>query len=199
MSELASAIAQILIGAYHLLMTKRKSVVTIFIRTLVALAILYGGSAKATEEETLPTDPSVKVSSSNVAAAKQLQADIRNINSKLKDPTKQRFTDVSDAVQKYIPTGSTLNDAEALMLALDCKPPLRQGLGQSAPKGWRLPACTAIVTVKPDESRSLNALIALPGRFLQGHWLTIEADAVGSDRQVTTVKATIDIRTLADL
>jgi hypothetical protein len=180
-------------------MTKRKSAVPIFMRTAAALAILYSTSAMATEEEMLPTSPSVKVSSANVATAERLRVDMRAINSKLKDPTKQRFTDVSDAVEKFIPTGSTLNDAEALLLAMDCKPPLRQGLGQPAPKGWRLPACTAVVTVKPDNSRSLNALMALPGRFLQGHWLTINAEAVGIDRQIIAVKAAIDITTLADL
>ena len=199
MAEIASAFAQMSLGAYHLSMTKRKSVAPIFKLTAITLAIVYSVSAMGTEEETLPTVPSVKVSSSDLAAAKQLQVDMRSINSKLTDPAKQKITDVSDAVQKYIPTGSNLSDAEALMLAMDCKPPLRQGLGQSAPKGWRLPACTAVVTVNPDNSRSLSALIALPGRFLQGHWLTIDAEAVGTDRQITSVKATIDIRTPADL
>jgi hypothetical protein len=198
-ADLASAFAQTSLAAYHLSMTKRKSVVPIFMRTAITLAILYSVSAMGTEEETLPTDPSVKVSSSDLAAAKQLQVDIRSINSKLTDPAKQKITDVSDAVQKYIPTGSTLSHAEALMLAMDCKPPLRRGLGQSAPKGWRLPACTAVVTVNPDKSRSLSARIALPGRFLQGHWLTIDAEAVGTDRQIASVKATIDIRTPAIL
>lgn len=154
----------------------------------------------ATEAETLPTDPSVNVSPSTLAAAKQLQVDIRRINSKLTDPRKQRFTDVSKAVEKYIPIGSTIDDAEALMLAMGCKPPLRQGLGESAPRGYRRPPCTSTgITVKPDKSESVEALIELPGRFLQGHWLTIDAQATRADRRITSVQATIDIRTLGDL
>jgi DNA-binding beta-propeller fold protein YncE len=167
-------------------------------RTAVTLVFLCSASAVAAEEETLPTDPSVKVSSSSRAAAKQLQVDIRSINSKLTDPRKQRFTDVSETVQKYIPTGSTLDAAEALMLAMGCKPPLRFGVGQSPPHGYRRPSCTAIVTVKPDKSQSLGAQLELPGGFLQGHWLSIDAQATGTDRRITSVNATIDIRTVDD-
>jgi hypothetical protein len=78
----------------------------------------------ATEAQTLPTDPSVNVPPSTLAAAKQLQVDMRGINSKLTDPRKQRSTDVSKAVEKYIPIGSPIEDAEALILAMGCKPPL---------------------------------------------------------------------------
>jgi hypothetical protein len=151
----------------------------------------------AAEEKMLPTDPSVRVSSSSLAAAKQLQVDIRSINSKLTDRRKQRFTDVSETVQKYIPTGSTLGAAEALMLAMGCKPPLRLGVGQSPPHGYRRPSCTAIVTVKPDNSQLLGAQLELHGGFLQGHWLSIDAQATGTE--ITSVKATIDIRTVGEL
>jgi hypothetical protein len=172
----------------------------IFISTAVALVLLGSASARAgTEEETLQTDPLVKVSSSILAAAKQLRVDIGRINSKLRDPRKQRFTDVSEAVEKYIPIGSTIEDAKALMLALGCKPPLRLGVGESPPHGYRRPACSGIVTVKPDKSQSAEALVGLPGRFLEGHFLSIRAQTAGADRRINSVQATIDIRTLANL
>jgi hypothetical protein len=180
-------------------MVKRKWFVQILMRTAVAHAILCSASAIATEEETLPTDPAVKVSRSTLAAAKQLQVDVRKINSKLTDPSKQRFTDVSKAVQKYIPVGSTLDDAEAIMLAMGCKPPLRLKVGQSPPPEYGHPRCTAIITVAPNKSRSLGALVALPSQFLQGNWLTINAQASAIDSRITSVQATIDIRTLGDL
>jgi hypothetical protein len=154
----------------------------------------------ATEAETPPTGLSINVLPSTLAAAKQLQVDIHRINSKLTDSRKQRFTDVSKAVEKYIPIGSTVDDAEALMLAMGCKHPLRLGVGESPPHGYRRPPCTSIgVTVNPDKSQSVGALVELPGRFLQGHWLTIHAQATAADRRITSVQATIDIRTLADL
>jgi hypothetical protein len=154
----------------------------------------------ATEAETPPTGLSINVLPSTLAAAKQLQVDIHRINSKLTDSRKQRFTDVSKAVEKYIPIGSTIDDAEALMLAMGCKHPLRLGVGESPPHGYRRPPCTSIgVTVNPDKSQSVGALVELPGRFLQGHWLTIHAQATAADRRITSVQATIDIRTLADL
>jgi hypothetical protein len=55
------------------------------------------------------------------------------------------------------------------------------------------------ITVNPDKAQSVGALIELPGRFLQGHWLTIDVQATGADRRITSVQATIDIRTLGDL
>jgi hypothetical protein len=169
-------------------------------RTALALVLLCSASAMATEGETLPTGPSVNVSRSARAAAKRLQVDIRRINSKLTDPRKQRFTDVSEAVEKYIPIGSTIDDAEALMRAMGCEPPLRLGVGESPPHDYRRPTCTSIgVTVNPDKSQSVEALIELPGRFLQGHWLSIQAQTTGADRRIISVQATIDIRTLGDL
>jgi hypothetical protein len=153
----------------------------------------------AAEAETLPAGPSVNASPATLAAAKELQIDIRTINSTLKDPRKQRFTDVSKAIEKYIPIGSTIDEAEALMLAMGCKPPLRLGLGESPPHGWRRPHCTSIVTASPDKSQSLDALLDLPGHFLEGHFLTIHAQTTGPDRMITSVQATIDIRTLRNL
>jgi hypothetical protein len=191
--------AKITNPAYPLKMTKGKPTMRTFTQTAVALVFSCGASAMAAEAEFLSTGPSVNTSPSTLAAAKQLQVDIRTINSKLKDPKKQRFTDVSKAVEKYIPIGSTIDDAQALMLAMGCKPPLRLGLGESPPHGWRRPHCTSIVTAKPDKSQSLDALLDLPGHFLQGHFLTIRAQTTGADEIITAVQATIDIRTAADL
>jgi hypothetical protein len=162
--------------------------------------LLSSASAKAdTEEEALQTDPLVNVSPSTLAAAKQLRVDIGRINSQLTDPGKQRFTDVSEAVEQYIPIGSTIEDAKALMLAMGCKPPLRLGIGESPPPGYRRPSCSGIVTVKPDKSQSAEALVDLPGRFLEGHFLSIRAQTAGADRRINSVQATISIRTLGDL
>jgi hypothetical protein len=169
-------------------------------RTALALVLLCSASVMATEAETLPTGPSVNVSPSTLAAAKQLQVDIRRINSKLTDPRKQRVTDVSKVVEKYIPIGSTIDEAEALMMAMGCKPPLRLGVGESPPHGYRRPPCTSIgVTVNPDKSRSVEGLVELPGRFLQGHWLSIRAQTTGADPRIVSVQATIDLRTPGDL
>jgi hypothetical protein len=169
-------------------------------RTALALVLLCSASAMATEAETLPTGPSVNVPPSTLAAAKQLQVDIRRINSKLTDPRKQRFTDVSKAVEKCIPIGSTIDDAEALMMAMGCKPPLRLGVGESPPHGYRRPPCTSTgVTANPDKSQSVGALVELPGRFLEGHFLSIHAQTTRADRRIISVQATIDIRTPGDL
>jgi hypothetical protein len=170
-------------------------------RMVLALVLLCSASAMAAEAETLPAGPSVNVSPSTLAAAKQLQVDIRRINSKLTDPRRQRLTDVSKAVEKYIPIGSTIDDAEALLLAMGCKPPLRLGVGESPPHGYRRPSCTSEgVTANPDQSQSVGALVELPGRFLQGHWLSIGAHTSGADRRIiSSVHATIDIRTPGDL
>jgi len=181
-------------------MAKGNRIVRIFVSTAVALVRLSGASAMAaTEEETLPEDPLVHVSPSTLAAANQLEVDIGRINSKLADPMKQRFTDVSEAVEKYIPIGSHIEDAKALMLAMGCKPPLRLRVGESLPHGYRRPSCSGIVTVEPDKSQSAEALVDLPGQFLQGHFLSIRAQTAGADRRIISVHATIDIRTLADL
>jgi hypothetical protein len=180
-------------------MTKGKPTVQIFTQAVVALVFLWSASAMAAEAETLLTGPSADASPQTLAAAKQLQVDIRTINSKLKDPKKQRSTDVSKAVEKYIPIGSTIDDAQALMLAMGCKSPLRLGPGESPPHGWRRPHCTSIVTTKPDESQSLDALLDLSGHFFQGHFLRIRAQTTGAEEIITAVQATIDIRTPADL
>jgi len=181
-------------------MATEKRTFRIFISTAVTLVLLCSASAIATDVETSPTGLSINVPPSTLAAAKQLQVDIRRINSKLTDSRKQKFTDVSKSVEKYISIGSTIDDAEALMLAMGCKHPLRLGVGESAPHGYRRPPCTSMgVTVNPDKSLSVGALVELPGRFLQGHWLTIDAQATGADRRITSVLAAIDIRTLADL
>ena len=153
----------------------------------------------ATEGESLPTGLSVNVAPSTLTAAKQLQVDIHRINLKLTDPRKQRFTDVSKVIEKYVPIGSTVDDAEALMLAMGCKPPLRLGVNESPPHGYRRPPCTSIVTVNPDKSQSIEALVELPGRFLQGHFLSIHAQTPEADRRIVSVTASIDIRTLGDL
>jgi hypothetical protein len=166
-----------------------------------ALALmLCSASALATNTETLPTDLSGSVPPSVLAAAEQLKIDIRTINSQLTDPRKQNFTDVSNTVEKYIPIGSSIDDAEALLAAMGCKPPLRLGVGESFPHGYRRPSCTSIgATVNADKSQSLEALVELPGRFLQGHWLSIRAQTTAADRRITSVQANIDIRTLGDL
>jgi hypothetical protein len=171
-----------------------------FRRTSVALALLSCVSAIAAGAETQPTDPSVNARLSTLDAAKQLQVDIRRINSKLKDSRKQRFTDVSKDVEKYIPIGSTIDEAEALILAMGCKPPLRLGVGESAPRGYRRPRCaSAGIIVNPDKSESVGALVELPGRFFQGHWLSIRAQTTGVDQRIASVHAIIDISTLGDL
>jgi hypothetical protein len=181
-------------------MTRGKQTFRICISAAVALVLLSSASAKAaTEEETLSSDPLVNVLPSTLAAANQLGVDIGKINSKLTDPRKQRFTDVSEAVEKYIPVGVNIENAKALMLAMGCKPPLRLRVGESPPHGYRLPSCNGIVTVKPDKSQSAEALVYLPGQFLQGHFLSIRAQTSGADRRITSVLATIDIRTLGDL
>jgi hypothetical protein len=181
-------------------MKEATAVVRILTRTAMALLFLSGAWASAgAEEETLQTDPLVKVSPSTLAAAKQLQADIGRINSRLTDARTQRLTDVSRTVEKYIPIGSNIENAKALMLALDCKPPLRLRVGESPPPGYRRPSCSGIVTVKPDKEQSAEALVDLPGQFLQGHFLSIRAQTAAGDRRINSVRATIDIRTLGDL
>jgi hypothetical protein len=126
--------------------------------------------------------------------------ELRYFDSRLRDPSKQKFTDVSEAVKTYIPIGSTIADAEALMLAMKCEPPLRMTAEEFQHlHHYRHPRCTSIVTANPDKSQSLDALINLPGHFFQGHFLMIQAQAAGADQRVTSIEATIDIRTLADL
>jgi len=127
-------------------------------------------------------------------------SDIRQINSRLGDPGQQKYTDVSEAVKTYIPIGSTFAEAEALLLAMKCEPPLRMTAEEAQHLHYyRRSGCTSIVTANPDKSQSIEARINLPGRFLEGHFLTIQAQAADADQSVTSLKATIDIRTLADL
>lgn len=164
--------------------------ILIFMSTVTAL-IAVCASAIAGESTVAPPV---------VAAAKQFQGDIRSINSKLTDPKKQRFTDVSKTVEKYIAIGSSISDAEALMQALGCKPPLRLNVEESnRPRHYRRPSCTSTVTANANNSQSLSALLELPGSVFQGHFLMIDAQASGSDQNITSVRATIDIRTSADL
>ena len=154
----------------------------------------------ATDAQAPPTSRSSNVVPSTLAAAKQLQFDIRRINSELIGSGKQRFTDVSKTVEQYIPLGSPIDDAEALILAMGCKYPLRLGVGESPPHFYRRPACTSIgVNVNRDQSLSVEALAELPGGLLQGHFLRIDAQATGADRRITSVRATIDTRFLGDL
>jgi hypothetical protein len=86
------------------------------------------------------------------------------------------------------------------MLAMKCRPPLRMTAEEAQHLHlYRHPRCTSSVTENPDESQSLGALINLPGHLFQGHFLMIHAQAAGADQKITSIEATIDIRTLADL
>jgi len=167
--------------------------------TAVALALLCSASVATAMAATRPTDPSVSVSPSIRDAAEQLKVDIGRINSNLTDPRKQKYTDVSKIVAKYIPIGSTIDDAEAFIIAMGCKPPLRLGVGEPFPHDYRRPPCTSMgALLASDQSQSVGALVELPGRFLQGHFLSIHARTTATDRRIISVQATIDIRTPAD-
>jgi hypothetical protein len=124
-----------------------------------------------------------------VHAAERFKAEIDDVNSGLKDPKKQRFTDVSGTVEKYIPVGSSLANAEALLRAAGCKDIFKTG------------GCKLTVTTSSHQPRSLGAMFQLASHFPQARVLRIDAQATDSDQgpMISSLRATIDIRTVANL
>ena len=167
----------------------------------LALALLCGASVMATNTGTLSAELSVNLSPVALAAADaasgryaQDQFGVGKIPRHRNSPTSLQ------TVEKYLPIGSSIDDADALIMALGCKSPLKLRVGEVPPPGYRRPLCTSMgIRVNSDKSQSVEALLELPGRYQQGHWLSIRAKADTKNQRIITLQATIDIRTLADL
>src|SRR5271168_616723 len=126
-------------------MAKVTRTVTTFMSTAAALLPLICASAIATDSASPSTGESVHATPAATAAAEHLMSDIRQINSRLGDPGQQKYTDVSEAVKTYIPIGSTFAEAEALLLAMKCEPPLRMTAEEAQHLHYyRRSGCTSI-------------------------------------------------------